>query len=413
MEEEAAEDDDDNADPDAPIRLPGLLAAELSAKGATAAAAAEDEEEEGSEEEESAEEEDDDGDSDGESSDSSYEAFDLTDNRDDLRKVPRPRTLRKCLAGFRAKDGEHELVDAALEAAEGVIRTHAENKELHTMAPPLFRALLHLPDQYKLPLFAERRHGALVALSVRCPAEAADFLTREFYSEHLSLEMRMQALRTVNAMAEELAAPPPKEYPEPAPSAYEDRVEAAALAQRRGEVKTPMVKVGHSTRYFNSGPRKAPEAAPSLLGAVAPRFFFPLMGRYDDPANTFKLLTEDCFLLEALLHTLAAILRGVAAYRHCRPMARALFEFAWVLRMHDESAVRRGALISLCAVGRTVLPAILISEYEAALPELQEWLRKSAENDPDDGCRQLSAACHAIYGNAVRSQMPSLSDPFE
>ena len=94
-------------------------------------------------------------------------------------------------------------------------------------------------------------------------------------------------------------------------------------------------------------------------------------------------------------------------------MARALFEFAWVLRMHDESAVRRGALISLCAVGRTVLPAILISEYEAALPELQEWLRKSAENDPDDGCRQLSAACHAIYGNAVRSQMPSLSDPFE
>ena len=218
VEEEAAEDDDDNADPDAPVRLPGLLAAELSAKGvssATAAAAAEDEEEEGSEEEESAEEEDDDGDSDGESSDSSYEAFDLTDNRDDLRKVPRPRTLRKCLAGFRAKDGEHELVDAALEAAEGVIRTHAENKELHTMAPPLFRALLHLPDQYKLPLFAERRHGALVALSVRCPAEAADFLTREFYSEHLSLEMRMQALRTVNAMAEELAAPPQKEYPEP------------------------------------------------------------------------------------------------------------------------------------------------------------------------------------------------------
>ena len=47
--------------------------------------------------------------------------------------------------------------------------------------------------------------------------------------------------------------------------------------------------------------------------AVAPRFFFPLMRRYDDPANTFRLLTEDCFLIGALLHCLAALLRGAAA----------------------------------------------------------------------------------------------------
>ena len=34
------------------------------------------------------------------------------------------------------------------------------------------------------------------------------------------------------------------------------------------------------------------------------------MSSYDEPTHTFRLLTEDCFLLEALLNTLAVLLRG-------------------------------------------------------------------------------------------------------
>ena len=129
------------------------------------------------------------------------------------------------------------------------------------------------------------------------------------------------------------------------------------------------------------------------------------MVRYDDPANTFRLLTEDCFLLEALLHALSSLLRGAAAYPCARQMARSLFELTWVLRFHAEAAVRRGTLVGLCAVGRAMLPSVIVAEYEAALPDLQEWPRQTAAEDADDGCRQLAAACHAIYGKAVRAEM--------
>ena len=57
------------------------------------------------------------------------------------------------------------------------------------------------------------------------------------------------------------------------------------------------------------------------------------------------------------------------------------------------------------AVGRALLPAVLVQEYEAALPDLQEWLRATAADDADDSCRQLAAACHAIFGKSIRSEL--------
>ena len=109
--------------------------------------------------------------------------------------------------------------------------------------------------------------------------------------------------------------------------------------------------------------------------------------------------------MEALLQALAALLRGVASYPCARSMSRALFELCWVLRYHEEAAVRRGCLVGLCAVGRALIPAVLVNEFEEGLAELQDWLRVSAADDSDDGCRKLAAACHAIFGGAVREQL--------
>ena len=380
----AEEEEEREEEPDAPACLPGMGAAR---EGPPVA--------DGSDESDGSDCSGDSDDSDASGdSDESYSAFDMTDDRSDLKAAQRPRHLRRLLIGLRAKEGEHEAVDAALDAAEDLVRGAADAPELHTLAPPLLRALLHLPDRYKLPRFAERRHGALVALAVRSPSVAARVLTSEFYAEHLSLEMRMQALRAIHTMADELAAPPAK----PTANASSAKPDATAAAAGR--------QLGKTRRWGSSHLRAAPAApAASLLGAIAPQFFYPLMGRYDDPSNTFKLLTEDCFLLEALLHCLAALLRGAAAYPCSRAMASALYELAWTLRLHDEGAVRRAALVSLCTVGRALLPAVLVAEYQEGLPDLQDWLRVTAENDADDACRQLAAACHAIYGGAVREEM--------
>jgi hypothetical protein len=34
----------------------------------------------------------------------------------------------------------------------------------------------------------------------------------------------------------------------------------------------------------------------------------------------------------------------------------------------------------------------------------------SPSDDPDDGCRKLAAACHAIFGGAVREQLRLFDD---
>ena len=93
-------------------------------------------------------------------------------------------------------------------------------------------------------------------------------------------------------------------------------------------------------------------------------------GRYDDPANAFQLLGEDCFLLHALLNALAALLRGCANYPCALRMAKALWEFAWLLRHHAEAVVRRGVLVALCAVAQACRPAALLHDLEIELPEL-------------------------------------------
>ena len=48
---------------------------------------------------------------------------------------------------------------------------------------------------------------------------------------------------------------------------------------------------------------------------------------------------------------------------------------------------------------------VIVEEFEDALPHLQDWLRLTAEADADEGCRQLAAACHAIFGKAVREEL--------
>lgn len=57
---------------------------------------------------------------------------------------------------------------------------------------------------------------------------------------------------------------------------------ACSEAQQRIESKT--------RRWGTTSKRTRARAAASQLGVVAPYFFYPLMHRYDDPANNFRSL---------------------------------------------------------------------------------------------------------------------------
>jgi telomere length regulation protein len=361
--------------------------------------------------------------SDASSSDESLAAYDLADDRADLAKVPRPRNLRSCLSGLRAKPEEHELLEISLAAAAGLVRRWPDSPELTTMAPPLLRALLHMADPYGIPNYNEHRHAALLALTVRCPREAATFLAEQFYEDGLSLEMRSEALKVVHAAADELGAPPPPTTPSAEVRAAIDSVVTAATratsAAKRatsaaagapagaagapaGAVSSDIYGNPNKTRRFGTASLRTENTSKaSVLAEVAPLFFFPLMARFDEPANSFRLLGEDAFLLESLLHTLAALLRGAASYPCAQPMCRALLEFGWAVHLHTEAAVRRGALVALCAVGQAAVGSHMLANYETVLDQLQPWLRQRATEDTDELCRELAVVCYNIFGKKV------------
>lgn len=126
-----------------------------------------------------------------------------------------------------------------------------------------------------------------MALAVRSPSAIGRFLTAEFYSEHVTLDMRMSVLRTVHAMADELGAPPPK--PRAAadasgavpPSATDGGATSISMIQGGGQpISNP---IGRTRRWGTSSLRARPVAQVSLIGAVAPLIFYPLVARYDDP----------------------------------------------------------------------------------------------------------------------------------
>ena len=137
-----------------------------------------------------------------------------------------------------------------------------------------------------------------------------------------------------------------------------------------------------------------------------------------DPAQEY---TEGYYTFTALLHAVmfrnkdydlparprspAPLLRGCANYPCALRMAKALWEFAWLLRHHAEAVVRRGVLVALCAVAQACRPAALLHDLEIELPELQEWLKQCAAHEADAGCQQLAVACHQLFGSSVRAEM--------
>ena len=127
-------------------------------------------------------------------------------------------------------------------------------------------------------------------------------------------QMRLEALLVIHQTADELSTP---ESIAPTPTTAHEAAtwtaghQAATCHRLSGDdtgaapadLITPpdaTTRMRGKTRRWGSSssrPRGA-RAGASALGECAPFFFYPLMARYDEQAHTFRLLTEDCFLLE-------------------------------------------------------------------------------------------------------------------
>ena len=135
----------------------------------------------------------------------SLEPYDIDDDEEDLRRVPRPRSLRDCVAYLLTNHEVREAYDkheAALQELPALISS--KPLDLMDVVPTLVRVLLHMEDKFNMDGFLENRYNSLSACAVQAPVEACCKLVEEMKG-HVSLGTRLEALSIIGNAAEELS----------------------------------------------------------------------------------------------------------------------------------------------------------------------------------------------------------------
>ncbi|XP_072168073.1 telomere length regulation protein TEL2 homolog [Diadema setosum] len=341
-------------------------------------------------------------------SDDEFEPYDMTHDTKIL-KVKIPVYVRDCMDGLVARDNS-ELTEASLKVAEKLIR--AKPDDLKNVCSQFVAILLHLEDQYSTENFRFLRHSAMVALTVNCPVEATEYLTREFYDRNYNIRQRMDILEVLAAAAQELSRP--AEDPAP-PPAKERRVEllepmGGGGGDREGDAENwrniVQRRIESKTRRFAKGPSK-PAASPVVnrFAPVAGHFFFPLMKAYDRKLNTMDLLGNDFLLLGRLMYTLGVIMYAAQHAPVCRQMASSLLDVIWSLRYHTEQYVRQSLMFAVSMVTLSVPSHLLTTDFQGEIMECRCWLQDIVEKDPEPQCKALAAQTLLVIDSTIRKEL--------
>lgn len=135
----------------------------------------------------------------------SLEPYKIDDDEEDLRRAPRPRSLRDCIAYLLTNHEDREAYDKHMAALKELPElVSAKPLDLMDVVPTLVRVLLHLEDKFNMDGFLENRWASLMACAVQAPVDTCCKLIDEMKG-HVSLGTRMEALSIISSAAEDLA----------------------------------------------------------------------------------------------------------------------------------------------------------------------------------------------------------------
>jgi hypothetical protein len=135
----------------------------------------------------------------------SLKSYENEDDEEDLSRVPRPRSLRDCVAYLLTNNEDREAYDkheAAMQELPSLISSRP--LDLMDVVPTLTRVLLHMENKFNMNGFMENRWDSLMACAVQAPVDTCFKLVEEMKG-HVSLGTRMEALSIIGCAAEELS----------------------------------------------------------------------------------------------------------------------------------------------------------------------------------------------------------------
>nr|CAB3266897.1 telomere length regulation protein TEL2 homolog [Phallusia mammillata] len=316
-------------------------------------------------------------------------------------KIAKPMYIRDCMDGLINNDSR-EKMEIYLGSLIQLIETDVTaTKEV---AAELCKILLNIQNNYALDEFSDTRRNAMALLAAINPEPVAEYLTGEFYSEHYSLQQRIDMLDVIVMASGRLSAisnrnlKSEQHVPQIAESRPEHDVSKALPWQQ-----VVADRIESKTRRFGKARRPAPEVGPNRFGPVAGAFFYPLMAGYDKRVRTLDLLGTDTIVLGRLLYTLGTILYSCAGTTVSEAMCASLLDFLTSLRSHTEPFVRRACVYCVSMVTASA-PQLTDRLGEAAL-EARAWLCGVISSDEDEQTRALAANTLTMMDLKAREEL--------
>lgn len=391
------------------------------------------------------------------STDSEFEKYDLEESDDD--DVSKTNLqLRDIISLIQKSESDWKGHLRALRSVEALI--HAAPDELSHYSVPLARTLLLTTapvwtDEEVPPgqdPIEDQRFRSLVALTAAVPEAVGLSLAAEVYSPSLDMQQRSRALAVMATAAQELSSPgsvlKALKGKEEGSNSIHDNGERSKSTQRYLQGEKLPGKAGRVVRASqrslaaaSSEPHQKSATQANRFPPIALKWAAALLKECDVRRHGVDLFGRDYFILGRLLATLGTFLEASQQSLEAAPLAAAIIELIKGQNVHDneEPYVRRAALMAASHACMAVPPgavsisllssnvssasmglssvaksqSLSSSSSSVALVERLEWLRgwaeDTAENDSDDTCRMMAAACRGLHGALAAEAMASLA----
>ena len=352
-----------------------------------------------------------------------------------------PTTLPDLLQCLRAPDAPQKQL-MGLRAAESLVR--ASPDELPLYAAELAHVLTHVsPPTWSIEESIARgerspeedRRSALVATLVETPVLAGPSVLTAVFGDGADMQMRITALDAVRDAAHELAGPPrPRRRQISNPRSGGGSEEE----QRRSPFSTPSLSPSTRTRTRVWAPRQRARRlegpTPTFvrrLPDVAPSWMSLLLRGLAEKHAHMDVMGRDHVILGRTLVVMAELVEGAARSPHGGTLHRAMLETlrSTSVAQHPQPYVRRMALFAalqtLRALPAAALAGALANTHPShsnpdpllgQLDEVRAWAVRAVENEADDACRTVAAACvqrFAALSREAADVLESLPAPDE
>jgi len=349
----------------------------------------------------------------------SLQPYVMDDDEEDLRRVPRPRTLRECLAYLLVADKEDLAYDkhyAALSELTTIITS--QPLDLLDVVSTLVRVLLFLEDKFSIDQYHVKRWDSLMAFGIHAPFETCMVLVREMKG-NISLGTRLESLALLRGIAEELTgtASKPKIETSSINNSIDQEIVACStrlkLALNLNDT-TNEEKKDESTELANTQssktrrwrrPRKPTTATTNKFGAVSVQMIYSLfcfLSQTKGDASIWSGANGERFLVE-FLKTLAIMLHCARTYPSpaLQVLATDLFDLAWSFNDALSSEVRYAALIAMAAI----MPLLPIEFMLRHSQGMTAFLNQTSKLDQNVECRQLASLIVDNIGDSMNGNM--------